>query len=405
MPLFERNYNDILGQAILDLTTNSRINRISPGAKARAILEATSRNINQAYKTFDINLARAFLSGASGTYLDLIGELLGTPRLGSATSHASSTAQVVKFFVDTGTFYDINNTSSITIPAGTLISTAPNSTGVSYRVTPGAILSSGASQQFVSVEALSPGENSNVGTGTLKFHNFTNYTDVKNNTLKVVNLSGIFNGANVETDVNYKYRISRSALASEAANQTSVLLAALSVPGVANAVLQNRSTGIGTYKVLIKSITPSVSNALLDNVQASIESVSSVGIRPAADRPNETGMAFTVNLIYQNGVSEEDKTSIESQIRTSMSDYVNGLDIGEEYIVNEMIERVLSVSPSIKDIGIPGKPFDTMAIYKETRLRDNKIRQELLGNYVPQTVERIIMEPTLAEPITLIRSN
>lgn len=405
MPLFERNFNDILGDAILDLTTNSRINRISPGAKARAILEVTSRNINQAYKTFDINLARAFLSGATGTFIDLIGELMGVPRLGSATSHTSASAQVLKFYVDTGTFGDLNGGSAITIPAGTLISTTANSGGVVYKMTTGVTLNISGTEKFIAVEALSPGENSNVGTGSLKFHNFTNYLDSSNNTLRVINISGIFNGANTETDVNYKYRISKSALASEAANQTAVLLAALSVPGVANVILQNRYSGIGTYKVLIKSITPSVSLALLDNVQATIESVSSLGLRPLADRPNETGMAFTIAITYQNGTSEEEKTSIESQIRTSVSDYVNGLDIGEEFIVNEMIERVLSVSPSIRDIGTPTKPFDSMAIYKETRLRDNKIRQELLANYSPIAIERIIMEPSLQEPITLIRNN
>jgi hypothetical protein len=80
MALFARDYNDILGQAILDLTNNSIINRISPGSKARAILEVFSRNVGQAYQTFDTNLTRAFLSGATGTYIDLIGELVATPR-------------------------------------------------------------------------------------------------------------------------------------------------------------------------------------------------------------------------------------------------------------------------------------------------------------------------------------
>lgn len=405
MPLFARSYNDLLGDAILNLTTNSRINRISPGAKARAILEATNRNIAQAYQTFDINLARSLLSGASGTYIDLIGELVNVPRLGTATSQASASSQVVKFYVDSGTFGGINGAASIVIPAGTLIATQGNNSGIVYRMPTGITLTNSLSELFISVEAVSPGEFANVGAGSLIFHNFTNYVDSSNNTLRVINLSGIFNGANVEDDINYKYRISQSALSAEAANQTAILLAALSTPGVSNVLLQNRAMGIGTFKVLIKSVTPSVSDALLDNVQASIDVVSALGTIPIADRPNETGIAFTVTVYYQNGVSEGDKDNIELQIKTAMSNYVDSLEIGEGFIVNELIQRVLDVSPNIKDIGSTGVPFDSMAVYKETRLRNSKIRQDLIGNYTPISVERIIMEPSLPDPITIIRGN
>lgn len=405
MPLFARSYNDILGDAILDLTNNSVINRISPGSKARAILETVSRNTNQAYQIFDLNLARAFLSGASGTYLDLIGELMAMPRLGTATAAASATSEVIKFYVVTGTFGNINGTASISLPAGTLISTNANATGIVYKLITGVTLNSGASEQFVDVTALSPGENANVGTASLIYHNFTNYTDSANNSLLVVNLSGIFNGANTESDTNYKYRLSQSTLASEAGNQTAILLAAISTPGVANVLLQNRSTGIGTYKIIIKSITPSVSPALIDNVQAAIEAISSLGIRPTADRPNETGMAFTVTLFYQNGTSDDDKTNIEAQVRTAIAGYVNNLDIGQTFILNQLVETILSVSASISDIGKPNQPIDSMTVYKETRLRTSKITQTLLQNYIPLSIERIIIEPSLQQPITMLRGN
>src|SRR5579863_3844770 len=304
MPLFARSFNDLLADAITNLTSNSLVNKTSPGSKARAILEATNRNIAQAYQTFDLNLARALLSGATGTYIDLIGELVNVPRLGSTAANSSSTSQTVKFYVDSGNFGGINGGGSITIPAGTLISTQANAGGVVYQMPTGVTLTNSLSELFFAVEAVSPGAASNVGAGALTFHNFTNYTDNANNTLRVINLSGIFSGADMEDDINYKYRISQSALSAEAANQTAVLLAALSTPGVANVLLQNRSYGIGTFTVLIKSITPSVSDSLIDNVQAAISTVSALGALPLADRPNETGMAFTVTVYYQNGVSD-----------------------------------------------------------------------------------------------------
>ncbi len=403
--LFERTFDELIGESLAELVSDTRITRISPGSKARTILEIINRNINQAYQIFDLNFARVFLSGASGKYLDLIGEILGMSRLGIETAKASSTSQVLKFYVQSGSFGDINNNSSITIPAGTIISTATDSLGIQFRSVVGTVLSSSGSAQFVSVEAVSPGEASNIGAETLKFHNFTDYEDIDNDSLKVINVSGIFNGANLEIDTNYKYRLSKSVLSAEAANETSCMLAALSVPGVANVVMQNRAKGIGTYRILIKSITPSVSEALLDNVQASLTRVSAQGVLPFVDRPLETGMEFVVTVTYKNGIADEEKDLIEQQIELSIINYVNNLDIGEEFILNEVTERILSVSESIKDIGQPNKPLDTVYIYKETRLQDNKIREELLVNYDPVEEERIIIEPSLTTPITIIRAN
>lgn len=402
--LFERSFNDLTGEMVIDLTSNTRITRTSPGSKARAIVEIVGRNLNQAYKIFDLNFARAFLSGASGKYLDLIGEILGTPRLGSEIANADASTAIQKFFVETGTFGNINNSFPIIIPAGTIISSQIDTGGVNYRLPVGVVLSPSASEQFISVEAVSPGDTSNIGSEILAFHSFTNYTDQANGTLKTINIAGIFNGAEVESDINYRFRISKSALASESANQTSILLAALNVPGVANILIQNRSSGIGTYTVFIKSITPSVSQNLIDQVQANIDKVQAEGIIGKANRPNETGMSFIISVTYRNGIGNDEKDAIENQIRLAIADYVNNLDIGEEFIVNEVAKNILAVSPNIKDIGKPNKPIDQLFIYKETKLRDNKIRQELFDNYTPILVERIIIEPSITDQVVINRT-
>lgn len=401
--LFERSFSDLVGEMVIDLTSNSRITRTSPGSKARAIIEIVGRNLNQAYKIFDLNFARAFLTGASGKYLDLLGEILGISRLGSEIASADSTAAIQKIFVESGTFGDINSNAPIVIPAGTIFSSETDASGITYKLTTGVILSTGASEQFVSVEAISPGEASNVGSEILTFHNFINYTDVANNSLKTLNVAGIFNGADVETDTNYRFRISKSALSSESANQTALLLAALSVPGVANVLMQNRATGIGTFKIFIKSITPNVSQNLIDQVQANIDKVTAEGVRGLADRPTETGISFIISIQYRNGIGDDEKDSIEVQIRSAINDYVNNLDIGEEFILNEVTERILSVSPNIKDIGQPNKPIDQIFVYKETKLRDNKIRQELFDNYTPTLVERVIIEQTITDQVVINR--
>jgi len=182
-------------------------------------------------------------------------------------------------------------------------------------------------------------------------------------------------------------------------------LAALSTPGVANVILQSRSKGIGTFTIFVKSVTPSVSDQLIDNIDANIIAVVAEGSKAFVERPEETGMSMTISLRYINGIADNERDQIEDQVDLAITEYVNNLDLGDEFIVNELTERILSVSPSIKDLGEPNRPIDEVFLHRPTRLQDNKIREELLGNYVSKITERVIIEPSLATPITILRQN
>ena len=407
--LFERTYEEILSEALTDLSNNTRITNVSPGSTARALLEAYSRHTNEAYQIFDLNLARAFLSGANGRFLDFIGELVGLERLNPEAAVASSESKSVRFYVDTGTFGDINGGASIVLPAGTVVSSEEGDSGITYRTTLTITLSSALSEAFVPVEAIQPGAQSNVGSNTLSFHNFTNYSDFLNDTLNVDNPNGIFTGRDLESDTNYRFRISQQVVAAEAGNLTAIRLAALSVPGVADIELSTFARGIGTYDVLIKSITPSVSDTLREAVQAAISEVTSQGIIGLARRPKETGMAFEITIYYRTtpgeSLTNSVKETIENNVIENLTNYVNSLDIGEEFIINEAVQRVLETDDRIKDIGVPSKPFDEISLWFETKLQDNKIRQTLLKNYDPDDDERLIIEPSLATPIVINRGN
>ena len=95
-------------------------------------------------------------------------------------------------------------------------------------------------------------------------------------------------------------------------------------------------------------------------------------------------------------MSAAEESSILNSVTSNVSDYINSLDIDEELIVNEMIERVMSTSDEIKNIGSATKPFDSLYIYKPTKLDDNKIRSTLIGDYDPEEDERVIVETTYA---------
>jgi uncharacterized phage protein gp47/JayE len=406
LALFARSFDELLQEATTQVVQQTRLTRISPGSKARAILEAINRNINEAYQTFDLNLARAFLSGATGQYLDFIGEMMGVTRAGIEVANVTSASRTIKFYVDGGgTFGSINNSASILLPAGTLVTTLDAQGGIPYRTNTVQVFPVGATTSFVSAQAVIPGSFSNVGAGVLNFHNYLGYADSANNTLLCTNIAGIFSGAEVESDVNYKFRIASQALSSERGNETAIRINALLVPGVADVITIPYFKGIGTYRLIIKSITPTVPQSLIDTVRVAIDQYSSLGIVPEVAKPKETGLSFTITIKYRKKLADQERTKIEDAITASLKDYVNGLDIGQDFIINEAVERTLSVSEEIKDIGRPGKPFDEIFMYKESKLTDTKIRNELIENLEPEQFERIIIEPSVSKPIKILRAN
>ncbi len=398
--LFERTFEELISESLNELGQTSRINRLSAGAKARSFLEISNRKTNQAYQIFDLNLARAFVSGANGRFLEFIGDLVGVQRLGSVVASSTAEAKSVRFFVETGTFGDINSSGNILLPAGAIVSSEDGG-GVRYRLSVSHLLLSTDSESFVAVEALVPGASSNVGRNILTFHNFTGYTDVLEDTLLVTNPAGVFTGKDIESDTNYKFRITRAVTAAESANRIAIRLAALSVPGVADIVEIPFARGIGTYDILIKSITPTVGDALIESTQTSIDAVTALGIVGLARKPIETGISFEITVRFRERLSIPQEDQIKDAIRDNLINYVNNLDIGEEFIINEAVQRVLEADERIKDIGVPTKPFDEITIHLNSKLEDNKIKQSLLTNFLTKTNERVIIEPSLTQPIVI----
>ena len=80
MPLFAEKYERIYGELLKSVIDDTNITKTSIGSKTRAIIEALSGKMDQMYRKFDVNMAQAFLAGAEGKYLDLIGDMMGIAR-------------------------------------------------------------------------------------------------------------------------------------------------------------------------------------------------------------------------------------------------------------------------------------------------------------------------------------
>jgi uncharacterized phage protein gp47/JayE len=403
MPLFARNYQELMTDSLEDLAGNTSLTKMSPGGIARALLEATNKRLSETYEVFDVGIARAFVSSAPGQFLELLGVLLGVERDASVAAHTDEDTQVIKVYVESGTFGDINGSQDIAFSQGTILSTETGNGGVLYRTTEEVTLGAAQASAWIGAEAIITGTESNVGTNSLIYHNFTNYTDTLNNTLLVNNVHQIANGKDFESDDNYRFRIVNRVFEVEAANRTAIRLAVLSTPGIADAIMIPRYRGIGTLGVILQSTLPTVSQTLINNVEANVEKVQALGDLAYIRGPLETGVTMNVTVHYSDRLPEDELLDIEDGIRDAIIEHVNDLDIGDPLLINRLASEIFSVSEYVANLGEPGKPFDQVYVHTESKLEDNKVRQLLLGDYTPEDDERVIIEPSYTTPIVLSR--
>ncbi len=408
MALIIRNYSDIIDAALRQLTQETNITQLSPGAKARAILEIVSRQLSEQYQIFDVNLANAYLSTAKGEFLDYMGEIVGIERLQPVSAGTVSGSQNVIFYTHAATFGAINDSNDIVIPKGTRLWTTPTTPGsddsIFYYVSEETILPAASVQFALPVEATQQGDLFNVGQDTLVNHDFANYTDQANATLLVRNRAAITSGRSLEIDSDFRYRISKQVTASEMGNQTAIRLATLSVPGVADISEVPYVRGLGTFGIYIKSLDARVSDELVDAVQDIVDEVQSFGNKGFALKPKEIGIEMVLSLTYRETVPNRDRASITRDVVGAMYDYINNLNIGEDFIINEVVQRVMQVDDRIKNVGVANKPIDDLKMWKTSRTADNRIRYTLAGDFTTAFDEKVLVEYSLETPVTVINN-
>ena len=401
---FIRSENEeIIDAALRQLTVQTIITQLAPGSKARALLEIVSRQLSQQYQIFDTNLANTFVSTARGEALDLIGELVGLERLPPVTAGTIIGSQNVIFYTEDVNFGAINGGAPIEIPKGTRVWSTPSAVGsddsIIFLVSQLTTLPASQVEFAIPVEATQQGEVFNVGQDTLTNHDFQGYLLSEDGTLLVRNRAAITNGRDIESDADFRFRISRQVTASEMANETAIRLAALSVPGVADVEIVPYVRGLGTFGVYVKSLDARVADDLVEAVQEAIDIVQSLGNRGFSLKPKEIGVEMDLTLTMRETVTVNDQNDIARTVVNAVYDYVNNLNIGEDFIVNEVVQRVMEVDERIKNVGVANKPIDDLKVWVTSRTADNRIRYTLPGDYTAEFDEKVLIEFSLENPV------
>jgi len=391
----ENKYEELINNALMELRNRTDISQLVPGAKARSLLEIVMRETGNAYTSFSQELLGAFVRYARGDNLDMIAELFGVSRKEATRNEVSSLSKVQKFYVTNGTFGSINNGNSFTIPAGVKVR---NRSGdlqqIEYTLTEAVTCNAADTEAYGSIRSVEFGPATNVGAGVLVEHDFSLYADYLNESLKTINIEGIAYATERETDDAFRFRIINTTLASEQANYVAIRTAALSVPGVADVVLDEFSRGIGTGAVYIKAVTPTVSEFLLAAVQDAIDRAKAFGNFVEARAPKPVGIELEVTLNLLKEMTTQEKADLKNNVRDAIYNYINGLDINESLDVALLQRQILGVHPNIKSIGTPTRPIDYLYVWKYSAAEDNRVRREALNGYTASNFERIVVEFT-----------
>jgi hypothetical protein len=375
------------------------ITQINPGGKARAFADIVGDQLGLSEGRQYLNLGQTLLPYATEDNLDFLGEINGLPRLDAVTASSDSTDFNFTFYVLSGTFGQINNGQSITVPAGVVVSTvSPN--GVTYTLDAAVVLPAASSSVSFSASSSQDGIAGNVPAGVLTNHSFRGYTDSRTGSLLVTNNFGVTEGRDAEDDDSYRYRINLELQSKGGAAEGNLRLAILLVPGIQDVVFLRQT---GTYIAYIYGVSQVASPGLLQACQTQLNNVTAYPLVGVATAPDLVGISFITTLTFVAGATPAQQQTAIAAATTAAANYINNLTLSGTFVINEVASLVLNADPNILDIGQPNKPIKSIYIWR-SRADGTRYSRFLVADYTPQTGERLIVENTITAPIALTPS-
>jgi len=406
MAFFPKSEEEIISGVLNRLTDNTSITQLAPGGKARFFATALSKELSSQHDLFNNNLTQAYLNYANGRFLDFFGDMMNLPRLEARHAVADEDVNNVMFYVNSGTFGDINGGASFTIPSGTEISTASplggkiftpgleDNSSVTYRTISLATAISTSSFVFVPVRASIEGSGSNVPREVLISHQFSSYIQSTSSTLKITNTHAIDSGADREGDDSYRYRLANMFRANALGTHSAIRLAALTVPGVSNVVLIGQEQGPGTASVFVQTSTSTPSERVISEVSDAVGRVSSIGERIFVSAPSVLGLELVAHIVWAPKVKTEQIAEGYSIMRVRVEEYLNSQSMASSITVDDLIGIMLGAVPLARGIGLnkPNK-FESTYINRAGPVDSSTVRSFFVGDTIqPMYNEKVILE-------------
>ena len=343
----KKNFDDMVNDSLKYLIKNTGITYFSDGSIARALVESNNLEISRLQDYVTSAFQNAFLSSASGIYLDMWGETLGLPRIIDRRASAEIQDGAVRFYTVSGTLGSrLRHTANPglgLIPFGTTVGNAADT--VAFTVTEDVTFPINAKSVFVPVAASDLGADFNVGVNQLTVHNL-NIADVR-----VTNDIAITTGADVESDEEYRFRLSRALTSRYGSNLAAIEVASVISPGVSRSEILQFARGAGTFDVLLIPQGNRVTNTAREVTRRAIERVVAYGVSFKVREPEYVPIKVTVQLIFNPTTTEGEKITARQTVQSDLIRYLSSIPMGGELIINQLRSAALGPS-SVKDVRI-----------------------------------------------------
>lgn len=361
----KKSFNEIQQEAIDYLIENTGITQLEAGGAARSLVDVFSRHLADFYSRLDVDLSMAYLSTASGFFLDLIGRLFGVSRGTSSYVPIHAEDKILKFYVADGELLS-DHIPSLLISSGTTIATADGS--VTYTMTEDANFLQMDSYVYVSATAASSSTYEIAGIGEMSSHNLSETS------VLVTNLSSLSVGNLIESDSDYRARIAITTTASQGSNATAVRFAALGAPQVADVSVSQFSRGSGSFEVMVIPTGNRVPVQSIAEIRARVNSVAAFGVSFDVREPDYVQLKLEMRIRFNSTVGDTQSAFFLNEIEAGILDYIGNLRPGEELSIVRIQSIALAASSTVVDATVNYLCVDKKAqIVRNVRLEDDEL--------------------------------
>lgn len=276
--------------------------------------------------------ASAFLSYAWGDYLDDHGESIGVARKPSAKA-----AGKVTFLGTNGTI----------IGTGTEVSTVqadPDIDPPAFVTTQSGTIAGGT--LILDVEATEAGSDGNVGAGAV-----TVLISPISGVSSVTNAAAITGGSDAETDQAYRDRLLLLFQGSGGGNINDYKRWALEFAGVGYAFVTPIWNGPGTVQVVVLDVNRDpVPGSVVSSLQTHLDPVAGegrgrapIGATVTVATATRVNVYVSATITFETGYSLTGASGTiprKDAIEDSLRQYINGLEVGEDVVINHVESRL-----------------------------------------------------------------
>ncbi len=320
-----KKFSSIVSDMIAWLIAHqSKLTDFNEGSVIRSLVEAIALEIEQLYIKTRVGYGR---------------ELKQVPFYAFQFVRQSGTkASGEIVFTRTGT------SGTLTIPVGSLVATTD---GTQYTTTEiGTISPGNTASNSVSITAVKEGREGNVPAATI----VTIITPLSGID-SVTNAAGTTGGLDEETDTELLKRFQEYIEGLGLSNVSGLIAGAKSVEGVRSASVVEHFPPVANVNVTvyIDDGAGNASSDLIDDVEfvligdgtAANPGYKAAGVNVAVVAPSKVTITVAIELADDGSI---DHSTIEFLVKETIQDYINNLWIGEDVIINRIIDFVMEIS-------------------------------------------------------------